>query len=59
MLLLAHTRPPSPCAAVREQLLVLHRELVANIMELLTLLVEKPSAYARQVGFCLPVCLHG
>jgi len=33
----------------RGQLLALHRELVANVLELLAVLVDKPSGYARQV----------
>ena len=33
----------------RGQLLALHRELTANFLELLSVLVDRPSGYARQV----------
>ncbi|KAI7838248.1 hypothetical protein COHA_007993 [Chlorella ohadii] len=33
----------------KAQLLALHRELVANVLELVTVLVDKPSLWARQV----------
>ena len=37
------------CADYKAQLLALHRELVANLLELLNILVAKPSMWARQV----------
>lgn len=34
---------------IKEQLLALHRELTVNLLELLQVLVDRPSGYARQV----------
>ena len=49
----APSRPTLPAARrradFRGQLLALHRELVGNVMELLAVLVSKPSLWARQV----------
>jgi mediator of RNA polymerase II transcription subunit 7 len=45
----------------REELLSLHRELAVNYLELLAVLVEAPSSYARQlesVGLVLRNMLH-
>ena len=42
--------PALHCSAdFKAQLLALHRELVANVLELVTVLVDKPSLWARQV----------
>lgn len=46
----SHSRIPHPFADFKAQLLALHRELVANVLELVTVLVDKPSLWARQVG---------
>ena len=46
---------------IKAQLLVLHRELAVNFLELLQVLIEKPSAYARQVenvGLVLRNMMH-
>ena len=40
---------PDGSVDYRAQLLALHKELVANFLELLVVLVERPSGYARQV----------
>eukprot|EP00887_Chlorella_sp_A99_P001113 scaffold14.g1113.t1 len=54
-------QPDGSIADIKGQLLVLHRELVANLVELLNLLVDKPSAYARQVENVMLLfrnCMH-
>lgn len=40
---------PDGSIDIKGQLLALHRELTVNILELLDVLVERPSGYARQV----------
>jgi hypothetical protein len=42
---------------IKGALRTLHRELMANLLELLGVLIEKPSAYARQVGPCMHACV--
>jgi hypothetical protein len=39
-------------ADYKQQLLALHRELAANLLELLSVMVDKPSMWARQVRRC-------
>lgn len=49
------------CADFKAQLLTLHRELVANVLELVAVLVDKPSLWARQVRLqvvCRYLCMH-
>lgn len=43
------TLPDGSTIDIKQQLLLLHEELLANFMELLRILVEKPSSYARQI----------
>ena len=54
-------QPDGSVADVKKELLKLHEELKLNIMELLDVLIERPSAYGRQVenvGLVLRNMMH-